>query len=110
MPRMVPVGATEVVPLELLSSAVNTVRIHSDAVGAAHLMRELLGTEAPHVALVEEQGQWHVVVRVGRDVGEAVQKVLAIVRDALDAGLAGFASVHVGARTCRLPDRSHAAA
>lgn len=94
MSRRVPVGVAEKVPLELMSSAANIVRIHSDAVGAAHLMRELVGTAGFQVSLIEEQGQWQVVVRGT----EAVEDVIQAVRRCLAAGLAAFATVHVGAR------------
>lgn len=99
MSRMVPVGIAEKVPLDLLSSAANTVRIHSDAAGAAHLMRELVGIAAFQVSLIEEQGQWQVVVRASADFREAVENVIRIVRCCLAAGLVAFASVHIGARS-----------
>ncbi len=98
MSRLVPVGFGEKVSLELLSSAANTVRIHSDAAGAAHLMRELVGIAAFQVSLIEEQGQWQVVVCAGADLRGVVEDVIEVVRRCLAAGLAAFASVHVGAR------------
>ncbi len=98
MSRRVPVGSAEKVPLELVSSAANTLRIHSDAAGAAHLARELLGIGAFQVSLIEEQGQWQVVVRASDDFRNAVQDVIQAVRRCLAAGLAAFASIHIGVR------------
>ncbi len=110
MSRRVPVGSVEKVPLELLRSGANTVRIHSDAAGAAHLMRELLGIGAFQVSLIEEQGQWQVVVRATADFRAAVQDVIQAVRRCLAAGLAAFASIHIGARPSIRFDGSETAA
>jgi hypothetical protein len=110
MSQMVPVGLADKVPLESLSSAANTVRIHSDAVGAAHLMRELVGVAAFQVSLIEERGQWEVVVRVSSDLRDAVEAVIQAVRRCLAAGLAAFASVHIGARPYARFERPQTAA
>jgi hypothetical protein len=76
--------------------------VHTEAAGAARLMKELVELGTFDAALEEEEGHWRVVVRAGVPEKPATASVLRLVAHAIDEGRIDHATVCVGRRSFTL--------
>jgi hypothetical protein len=74
------------------------VIVHSDPVGAANLMKEIVSEGCHDAALEEEGGHWHVVVRASGGGQTMLAEVIDLVAHCVDTGRMSFATLVVGKR------------